>query len=341
MIVVADYDNEALIELCSKVDLFEYASKSMDFEGRGDSFATHCPRHVDKTPSLVITPSKNLFHCFSCGCGGNIINWLMSFENLTFEEAVNKAGDLAGVDIKNLKQCSALSVLKKMARISNDRQSECEDNRKILDIRVIERYKADTPEEWLIEGINPEIMKRYNVRIDEKTNRIVYPIYDKHFNLIGVKGRTRYKNYKDMKIKKYQNYQKIGTTDFFVGMKENHDSIQSKGEAIIFEGIKSGMKVEDWGYDNWLSSETGWLNDEQVLILIKMGIKNICIAYDNDVALTKIVECTVKLRKFTNVFAIMDRKGSNRLLGKPEDKMSPCDKGREVWEILYNEKRRI
>ena len=94
-----NYDNEALIELCSKVDLFEYASKDMDFEGRGDSYAAHCPKHIDKTPSLVITPSKNLFHCFSCGVGGNIINWLMTFENMSFNDAVEKVGLLAGVDV--------------------------------------------------------------------------------------------------------------------------------------------------------------------------------------------------------------------------------------------------
>jgi DNA primase len=336
---VAEYDSEALLELCSKVDLFEYASKSVDFEGRGDSFATHCPKHIDKTPSLVITPSKNLFHCFSCGCGGNIINWLMTFEEMSFEDSLKKVGELAGVDVANLKQCSALSVYKKISRLTPTKLPENQnDNRLVLSETEFNKYIDEVPKEWVDEGINPEVMKRYCVRIDEKANRIVYPIYDNCFNLIGFKGRTRYKNYKDMKIKKYQNYQKIGTTDFFVGMKENIETIKRKSEAIIFEGIKSGMKVEDWGYDNWLSSETGWLNDEQVLILIKMGIKNICIAYDNDVALSKIFECTIKLRKFTNVFAIIDAK---KILGRPEDKMSPCDRGREVWETLYGEKRRI
>ena len=112
-----DYDNEALMELCSKVDLFEYASKNVEFEGRGDSYAAHCPRHIDKTPSLVITPSKNLFHCFSCGCGGNILNWLMTFENMSFNDAVDKVGGLVGIDVKNLKQCSALKVYKNISRI--------------------------------------------------------------------------------------------------------------------------------------------------------------------------------------------------------------------------------
>ena len=66
------------------------------------------------------------------------------------------------------------------------------------------------------------------------------------------------------------------------------------------------------------------------------------IAYDNDVALSKIRECTEKLRKFTNVYVVMDRRFiKDRLLGSNEEKLSPCDKGREVWETLYNEKRRL
>lgn len=336
-----DYDNEALMELCSKIDLFGYASQSMEFEGRGDSYAAHCPNHIDKTPSLVITPSKNLFHCFSCGIGGNIINWLMTFENMSFNDAVEKSGALAGVDIKNLKQCSALKVYKNIARIKTPHKKESS-ARIILEDSEIEKYDDEIPDEWVSEGINPEIMKKYNIRIDKMANRIVYPVYDSELRIIGFKGRTRYKNYKEMKIKKYQNYQKIGTTDFFIGMRENGENIINRNEVIIFEGIKSGMKVEEWGYDYWLSSETGWLNDEQVLLLIKLGVKNVVIAYDNDVSIKKIRECTEKLRKFTNVYVVTDRKFvKDRLLGSSEDKMSPCDKGKEVWETLYGEKRRL
>lgn len=339
---MAKYDKDALRELCSKVDLFEYASKSFEFEKHGDGFATNCPRHIDKTPSLIVTPGKNLFHCFSCGVAGNILNWLMIFEHLSFDDSVKKIGSLTGVDINNLKQCSALAVYKDMRGISQVQNKMIPTQRIILDENEIMKYLDESPQEWIDEGIDPEIMKRYSVRIDNRSNRIVYPVYDAEFNLIGFKGRTRFKNYKDMKIQKYQNYQKIGTTDFFIGMKENHDLILEKNEVIIFEGIKSGMKAEKWDYGNWSSSETGWLNDEQVLILIKMGIRDVVIAYDNDVPIEKIRECTKKLRKFTNVYMVRDRKKKKDwLLGNPLDKLSPVDNGREVWETLYNERKRV
>jgi len=338
---MAKYDPKELIELCNKVDLLEYASKELDFKPRGsDSFSCSCPKHVDVTPSLFITPSKNLYHCMSCGIGGNILNWMMDFEKLTFNDAVAKLTRIAGVDLNQLKQCETVSIFKAVNRLYEPNKKVNEIQREILPESAIECFKDEAPEEWIKEGIDPLVMKKYNIRIDEKSNRIVYPVYDSNYNLIAFKGRTRFENYKAMGLQKYQNYQKIGTTDFFVGMKENKESILQNNKVIIFEGIKSGMKVEGWGYDYWLASETSWLNDDQIRILVMMQVKEVIIAYDNDVTLAKIKECTKKLARFTNVYAVLDRSNKyNRLL--PENKMSPCDMGQEVWETLYSERVKI
>lgn len=337
---MARYDTEALFELCSKIDLLEYASKEYDFKPRGnDSYSCSCPKHIDETPSLFITPSKNLYHCMSCGVGGNIFNWMMDFENLSFSEAVNKVSQLVGTDLKELKQCETVNFFKTVNRLYEPKKKELNE-REILPISAMNQYRDEAPNEWIEEGIDPQIMKKYNIRIDDKSNRIVYPVYDNKLSLIGFKGRTRFKNYKIMGIQKYQNYQKIGTTDFFIGMKENRDSIIRNNRVIIFEGIKSGMKVENWGYDYWLASETSWMNDEQIKILIQMQIKEVIIAYDNDVTLEKIRENLKKLSRFTNVYVVMDRNNKfNRLL--PEEKMSPVDNGKEVWETLFEERVKI
>lgn len=333
-----NYDREALNELCGQIDLLEYASKSMDFEKRGsDSYATHCPLHIDKTPSLFITPKKNMFYCFSCGVGGNLINWLMVFENMKFDDAIKKVGELSGADISNLRQCETLKIFKTLKKMKNKVASGSVD-RVILPDNEILKYSDEIPKEWVDEGIKPEIMKKFQIRIDEKTNRIVYPIYDNNFKLIGIKGRTRYKNYKLLKIQKYMNYFKIGKSDFFVGMKENWESIQKHDEVIIFEGIKSVMKAYGWGYDYCVASETSWLSEDQVKVLISRKIKDVVIAFDNDVEFKKIEECTKNLRRFANVYVIRDR---TKLLGNKEDKLSPCDKGRDVWEMLYSKKERI
>lgn len=337
---MSDIDRDRLRELEDKVDLLEYAEKSYEFQRRGgDDYFCHCPLHVDKTPSLKISKNRNVFHCFSCGKGGGLLSWLMTIEGLSFDDSVEKICKLAGEDVRNLKVSSALKFYKEIKR--SEEAVKIQPNkieRKILPISEINKFSTDIPEEWVEEGITPEAMARYQVRIDHDSNRIVYPVWDNEDRLIGFKGRTRYKNYKDLKIQKYMNYTKIGIVDYFGGMKENRENILRKGEAIIFEGVKSGYKAFGWGVDNWLSSETAALNRQQVVVLLQLGIKNVVIAWDTDVSWNKIAKETKSLRNFVNVYVVQDTFG---LLGKKEDKMSPVDKGRDIWEILYRERKRI
>ena len=328
-------DQDKLRELCDKVDLFEYAEKTVDFERRGaDVYAAHCPRHEDKTPSLMITPSKNLFYCHSCHVGGNIINWLMTFEHLSFNDAVDKTAMLAGIEIDHLKTCESLSYFKKIKK-SQTHKIKFATDRQILPWEYYDQFADEIPQEWVDEGIKPEILKKYEIRIDKKSNRIVYPVYDKDGNLIGAKGRTRFKNYKELQIKKYLNYTKIQTTDYFMGMKQNRDSILDSKSVILFEGLKSVMHVAAWGYNNCLSSETSDINDAQAAILISMGIRDLTIAFDKDVGLGHIRETTKLLQKYMNVYAVYDKWG---LL---QEKDSPCDQGEEVWRTLYERRIRL
>lgn len=329
------YDNDAIMELCSKFDLLEYASKNMDFVRRGSgSWATNCTLHEDLTPSLFITPSRNQFYCQSCHVGGGPIQWLMTFEKLKFPEAVAKISELAGVDINNLKTCESLALFKSLRKSAASKKIEIPE-RTILPDNYMNQFLDEPPQEWLDEGISAETMKHFGIRIDDKSNRIVYPVYDADFNLIGAKGRTRFAAYKTLKLQKYQNYQKIGTTDYFAGMKENYEEIRSSKSAIIFEGIKSVMKLYDWNWKTAIAAETSTLNDAQIIILIKMGLKEVTFALDNDVPIANIRKNTEKLRRYTNVYAVYDR--HKRL----KEKMAPCDAGREVWEQLYNERIKL
>ena len=331
-----EYDKEALDELCSKIDLLEYASKSFNFKrNSSDSWVTHCPFHVDKTPSLSVNPNANLFHCFSCGVGGGILQWLMRIEGLKYNDAITKLGELTGADIEKLKVSETVKFYKEVKRITTQKDKPKIRNRQILSEDEINEFKDEIPYEWVEEGIDPKTLKKYNIRIDDCANRIVYPVYDSDFNLIGFKGRTRFKNFKEMRIAKYQNYNSIGTTDYFAGMKENISSIKEHNKIIIFEGIKSVMKADGWGYDYCVAAETSTINDEQIKLLIKLGVKEVIIGFDKEVTIKKIRSATKKLCRFTNVYCIIDR------FGLLENKMSPVDMGKEVFEKLLEERIKI
>lgn len=335
------YDRELLESISHRVDLFAYASQTMDFQQQGTShnWFARCPLHVDKTPSLSIDRDNNYFYCFSCHRGGSIINWLQRYEHMPFSDAVEKAAKLADVDLmlyqNNPSEC--MDLFSKMARQQRPAHKK-EITRQMLDESEIDRFSDEVPQEWIDEGIDPDVMRLFNVRIDHTANRIVYPVYDNDLHLIGFKGRTRLKSYKALRIPKYLNYYKIGTTDFFQGMKENREAIIRENAVIIFEGLKSVMKVRPWGYDYALSAETSRLNDAQIDILISMHIRDITVGFDSDVNIPELIGSLDRLRRFSNVYLIRDR---HQLLGGPEAKASPCDQGREVFEILLRERVRI
>lgn len=311
----------------------------MEFHRKGDKYFCSCPKHSDSDPSLCISPDKNLFYCFSCHRGGNIINWLMSYEGLSFNESVDKVCKLTGEEIKNVKICEALKYYKQLERLAEQKIKK-PIIREILPDSYLNNFTYEIPQEWIDEGITQESMERYGICIDNKSNRICYPIYDNEDRLIGVKGRTRFKDYKLLNIKKYMNYNHIITTDFFVGMKQNREIIKSTGSVYIFEGIKSGLKLCSWDLtNNWLAAETSKLNEEQVRVLLNLHIPEVTIAFDRDVDIREIKKCTAMLKRFCNVYAVRDRYNKNRLL--PGDKDSPVDAGKEVWKQLVKERIRL
>lgn len=332
------YSQEALEEMASKIDLYEYASHIYDFTKHYHN--THyclCPFHYEKTPSMAINADENYFHCFSCNRSGNIYNWIQLTEGLTFGEAVEKVANLTNTDVDSYYESETVGLFKLLRKLHHEQDDVKEVERDRLDLNAdyYSKYSDEIPQEWIDEGIPADEMKKYEIRVDQSANRIVYPVYDASFNLIGVKGRTRFQNYKELKLMKYMNYHKVGQVDYFTGMKQAYDAINESKSIIVVEGIKSVMKLDSWGYHNTVSAETSVINEKQIMLLVKMGIKEVIIAFDKDVTLVKIKDSTTLLRKYTNVFAVIDGEG---LLA---DKDSPCDKGEEVWRNLYERRMRI
>jgi DNA primase len=325
------YDATLLQEINDNVDLYEYASDSLKFEIKNGNAFTHCTKHTDLTPSLSISLDDNFFYCFSCGRGGKIISWLMEYEGMTFDEAVRKGMKLANINQSTLCQSETVKFIR---NIKHNATKDVEHI--ILPNNIMDTYKTDTIAEWLNEGIRQEEINLFDIRIDEKSNRIVYPVKLLDGSIINIKGRTRYTDYKAMKIPKYINYYKVDTVDYFQGLNLTIEYVKEKKEIIIFEGLKSVMKCFGYGSKNTASAEKHTLTDEQIKLLLQIQV-DVVLAFDNDVSyFSKEIKQSIDiLKKFTNVYIVSDK---NKLLGKPEDKMSPVDAGKIVWDQLYREK---
>lgn len=332
-----NYDDEMLQQINENADLFGYVSQTMELEKKGNDYWAHCPLHTDLTPSLSFTPAKNSYYCFSCGKSGGIIGYLIDFEKMKFEDAVEKAAKLANLDLSKMCHSKTITFLKKLRALAMKPKSAYE--HRILDDSELDKYQIEPVKEWLDEGIEQDVMDLFGVRIDTWQNRIIYPVYDICGNLINIKARTRYKNYKQMKIPKYINYFQVGVMDYFQGLNTTLKYVLDANEIIIFESVKSVMKAYGWGYKNCASAEKHTLTKEQIDLLVKLRV-NIVFAYDCDVDYrnSDVRQDIDKLKRVTNVFVIEDRK---KLLGGKETKNAPVDCGEEIWETLYSQKRKV
>lgn len=332
------YNKEVLRDMANQIDLVEYASRTIEFtKHSGYNHYAECCFHKEKTPSLCFNDKNNTYHCFGCGASGNIYTWIKETEGLSFPESIQKVAQMIGIDPDDYIESDTVGFYKEL-------NSFCECNkintqRQILDIErdYNFKYSNELPQEWIEEGITPESMREYNIRIDSNARRIVYPVFDANDNFISVKGRTRIPSFKELGIAKYMNYYKIGTIDYFQGWQQALSEIKNKKSVIIFEGIKSCMKSWGWGIRNTVASECSELTNQQIQLLIHNGVQEVVIAWDNDKPFQKIVsnpEITM-LKKFTKVSVIKDNR---RLLGSPKEKMAPVDKGELIYRKLIDER---
>lgn len=331
------YDDEMLQQINENADLLGYVSQFIDMEKRGNDYFGQCPLHIDNTPSFSITPAKNSYYCFSCGKSGGIIGYLMDYEGMQFEDAVEKAANLADMDLSKMCKSNTVSFLKKLRTLALKKDSDF--NHEILSDNELKKYKKEPVWEWLDEGISQNVMDLFGVMVDSRHNRIIYPVYDIQGNLINIKARTRYSNYKQMKIPKYINYFPVGVMDYFQGLNITLQYVKEKKEIIIFESVKSVMKAYGWDYKNCASAEKHTLTKEQLDLLVKLKV-NIVFAYDTDVNYRQsdVKQDIDKLKRVTNVYVIEDK---NKLLGGALTKNAPVDCGKEIWKQLYNTKRKI
>jgi len=81
------------------IDIVEVISRYISLRKQGRNYIALCPFHTEKTPSFTVSPEKQIFYCFGCHTGGNVFNFLMHYEKISFIEAVKKLADETGIEL--------------------------------------------------------------------------------------------------------------------------------------------------------------------------------------------------------------------------------------------------
>src|SRR3989338_3829207 len=99
-----------LHQIQDRVDIVEVIGAVVPLKRAGRNFKGQCPFHQEKTPSFIVSPDKQIFHCFGCGAGGNVYSFLMKHEKKDFIEVVEMLAEQVGVEIPKDKKFSPQSV---------------------------------------------------------------------------------------------------------------------------------------------------------------------------------------------------------------------------------------
>lgn len=303
-----------LNEIQDRCDIVDIISSYIPLKPAGRNFKTTCPFHHEKTPSFVVSPDKQIYHCFGCHSGGNVFNFIKEYEKIDFIDAVktlaaktgvklpeykkyNQADDSAVSNIYSVNDIAASFYSALLERPSDSSEVKRYIERRGLEKDTIKRFRigyADSSWRSLLEylskrGIEPEMALKAGLiqRGKEKSfydlfrNRLVFPICDVRGRVLGFGARVL-----DQSLPKY-----INSPETFVYKKGHHlyalnfakSSVREKGFAVITEGYLDVVTSHQYGINNTISSLGTALTIEQIRLL-RRYTHNVVIVYDADQA---------------------------------------------------------
>ncbi len=297
-----------ITELVERSDIVDVVSQYVRLSKRsGANLFGLCPFHSEKTPSFSVSPDRQIYHCFGCGKGGGVINFIMEIENLSFPEAVEHLAKRAGLsmpeqsgDAESRRRDRMLRLNRDAARFFRQRllDPEGEPARAYLARRQI-RSKAATdfglgfaPDSWdslekamrALDYTDYELLDAGLVRrgksggfYDTFRNRLMFPVIDVRGNVIGFSGRIlgdgepKYMNSPETLVfNKSRNL-------FALNLAKKSKS----GYIILSEGNIDVVSLHQAGFDSAVASLGTSLTAEQARLLSRYT-DQIIIAYDND-----------------------------------------------------------
>lgn len=323
-------------DILEQVDILEYISQYLDLEEKNGEWWGLSPFKDENTPSFSVNTEKQRFYDFSSGAGGNLIHFIRRYHNCGFYEAIGILKKFANITDDSeaiINRLESTKIAKKFKRnISNTKES----NPTILPTNYMERYEFNEEklQTWIDEGIDIETLRKFSVYYDSFSDRIVFPVRNYTGDIINVCGRTLDKDFKAKGLRKYTYFKQFGgQLDTLYGFSDNKHAIMEKREIIIFEGSKSVMLASSWGIKNCCALLTSHLNPQQFIFLVKLGIR-VVFALDKEINIKEDKQIQ-RLRRYVTIEYLYDK---NDLLS---EKMAPVDNGQEIFERLYNERRRL
>lgn len=305
------YPEELIEEVRTRNDIVEVISGYVRLQKKGSNYFGLCPFHNEKSPSFSVSPGKQMYYCFGCGAGGNVITFLMEYENQTFPEAVRTLAQRAGItlpeadDSKEARQADSrraklLEINKEAAKyfyyqLRTERGSvgmEYLRKREISDetmnhfgLGYANKYSNDLIQYLKSKGYSEDLIRDAGLcNVDEKHgmydkfwNRVMFPIQDINHRVIGFGGRVM----GDGKPK----YLNSPETEIFDKSRNlyglNFARTSRKGNVILCEGYMDVIAMHQAGFTQAVASLGTAFTSGQASLLRRYA-NEILLSYDSD-----------------------------------------------------------
>ena len=303
------------------IDIVSLVSEYVKLEKRGQNYLGLCPFHNEKTPSFTVSPEKKIAHCFGCGKGGNIFQFVSLIENITYNQAIAKLGTRLGLDIE-----------------SNDNKEASYDLNNELDImyyghRLLADYynyillntkEAEDSLKYLLDrGLSEDVIKHFNLGYAPRDNnialnffnsnkinldlmveagllgkndngdyydvfkdRVMFPIKNNQNQVVAFSGRTMSS---DKNVPKYYNTHETKIFEkrtVLYNFSDARSFIAKENEVILCEGYMDVIKAHQNGMKNAVALMGTNIDNNKLKEVLSL-VKKITLSLDNDEAGSK------------------------------------------------------
>ena len=314
--------NEVMNEIRNKTDIVDVISKYVNLTKKGKNYFGVCPFHDDHSPSMSVSPDKQIYTCFSCGASGNVFTFVADFEKISFLQAVRLLGEKVGINVgsdvsysekkdeyfdvyslaNKFYQNSLFTNLGKNAIEYLEKRNIDKDTIKkfgiglsiqkvsITDYLVSKKYSIDKLVQYGITNDNGH---------DIFINRIMFPIYDLSGNPVAFSGRI----YNTRDTAKYVNTKE---TDKFKKGKILYnyhiakEQLKKNDTVIIMEGQMDVIRASTIGVNNCIATMGTALTKDHKNIIRNMT-NNVVLCFDGDAAGEKATVSAIELLEDSGV----------------------------------------
>ena len=324
---------QAVEQIKSSLDIVDVISRYVMLKKTGKNYQGLCPFHNEKTPSFVVTPDKQIFKCFGCGEGGDVISFLMKINNQNFAEVIEEQAGILGIELPKKSNKNSLAFKHEKERLydamdiatkfftknlqSNLNALEYLSKRGINEVAIgkfslglapkgnneLKNYMTNLG--FTIDELNKAglVYEKDGVFYDRFKNRIIIPIKDTSSNTIAFGARAII----DGQMPKYINSPEsviYNKSSVLFGLNRAKDAIKERDSVIFMEGYFDVISAHLGGVENAVATCGTALTPQHIRLIGRYSpSRKIYLAFDTDSAGKKAIEHGAEVIK--NIFSAL------------------------------------